>query len=230
MINNPETLFLFPTVIYRNFLDKDKYTENFKNHLDQFDFTSTNEVLTGEILGKSAIHHMDIFKPFYEDIALNARNYIDTLGVNDKMFDTYVTKSWLSIIDKQDYHMKFHSHTVADISFVYYHQVPENSDAICFSNMNLPNALFADMLNRERPNNFVYKDNPANFNSFFLVPEEGMLVMFPGKLSHGTIPHPSGKPQQGKRVAVVGDINLYLKPGLTGYETGRVSFDYMRKF
>lgn len=230
MINQPETLFLFPTAIYKNKLNKDVFRKMFAGHLNDYDFVSTDDVLTGEILGKSNIHHIDQFKQFYQTISFNAKLYVQALGVDSNMFDPYITKSWLSIIDKQDYHMKFHSHTVADISFVYYLDVPENPDAICFNNTTLPNSLFPDMLNQERKNHFVKQLNPANFNSFYLVPEEGMLVMFPGKQVHGTIPHPSGNPQKGKRVAIVGDINLYLKPGLNEYETGRISIDHMRKF
>ena len=230
MNNKPETLYLFPTIIYRNYLDASVYKEMFNNKLDQYDFVSTDDVLTGEILGRSDIHHVDQFKPFYQEITINAYQYLNALGVDYELFDLYVTKSWLSIIDKPDYHMKSHSHTVSDISFVYYLNVPENADAISFSNMNLPNALFHDLLNQERPNNFVKQVLPSNFNSFFIVPTEGTLIMFPGKQVHGTVPNPSGLPQSGKRVAIVGDINLYLKPGLTGYESGRVAIEHMRKF
>jgi hypothetical protein len=41
----------------------------------------------------------------------------------------------------------------------------------------------------------------------------------------------SSKPQNGCRIAVVGDVSLYIKPGTEnmGFESGRPAIDYMRK-
>lgn len=230
MTGQPQILNLFPLTIYKNDLDSKQYQDLFNGKLNSFDFTSSDDVLTGEILGKSSIHHIEEFKPFYEEVALNAREYLKILGVKENLFDVFVTKSWLSIIDKPDYHMRAHSHTVADISFVYYLQVPENADSIMFLNNSKQNELFHDLFEDMRERNFLSEYTVSNYNSFFVVPNEGMLLMFPGKQSHKTSANPSGELQQGKRIAVVGDINLYLKPGITGYESGRVSTDYMRKF
>ena len=54
--------------------------------------------------------------------------------------------------------------------------------------------------------------------------------MFPGKLNHGTVANPSGIEQNGRRIAIAGDITLVLKEGFNDYESGRMNKNFLKKF
>jgi hypothetical protein len=129
--------------------------------------------------------------------------------------------------------MRYHSHTTSDISFVYYLDVPENSDVISFANMHKPNEIFPGSLDdgRDYSHNLIREYCTANFNSYHFYPHEGMFVAFPGNMNHGTIANPKAtKPFEGRRVAVVGDTSLYLKPEVKGLEIGRIAPELIKKF
>lgn len=240
-----EVHYAFPTAIFTQQLEDFKSINKiFLDNIEPYDFTSTGEVLTGEYLGKISMHHNPLFKDFYKIVSECARDYVDFLGMREDIFEYHFTKSWLSIIDKPTLHMRYHSHSVSDISWVYYVQVPENADAISFFNKHKPNELFSGFMDdgRDSPLDDLYdftpkgktffkERNAANYTTFNVPPQEGMLILFPGKQQHGTIPHPDATgPQLGKRTAVVGDINLILKPGHLNFESGRINNDYMRTF
>jgi len=236
--------FIFPTAIYTaKPVNKNQYIETIINNISkyQFDSTDTNGsylVLSGEYAGKSNMHHDPALEDFYKMIVTHAKSYVDVLGIRENLFDYYINKSWLSVIDGPEHHMQYHIHSNADISFVYYVQVPENSDALSFLNTNKPNELFAGMFDTpagaDTNKNFFKERNPTNFTSWYFNPVPGMLFMFPGsKLQHGTVPSPERtQPPVGKRIAVAGDISIVLKPEYsgTGFESGRTSLNFMKKY
>jgi uncharacterized protein (TIGR02466 family) len=240
-IDNDQTqvTFVFPTAIYSAYPEnKEKYIQTFTENASKylFDKTEPNSdftVLSGEYLGINDIHHNPSFEDFFKMIVKHASAYVDVLGVRNDLFDYYVNKSWLSIIQDSDHHMRYHVHSNSDISFVYYVEVPENADCISFANYNKPNELFVGMFDEPEDKSldktFFKERNTSNYSSYFFPPYPGLLMMFPGKLHHGTVQNPNGK-QKGKRVAIVGDISLILKPQYKSFETGRMSLQYMRKF
>lgn len=238
-----EIHYAFPLAIYTKQLDNyEEFNRVILDNIAPYDFTSTDEVLTGEWLGKIAMHHNPLFKDFYKTVSDCAKDYVNFLGMRDDIFEYHFTKSWLSIIDKPQYHMGYHTHSISDISWVYYVEVPENADVISFSNMNKPNELFDGLMDDSREvdvnehNNpqgktFFRERNTPNYNTFFIPPHPGLLVMFPGKQRHGTVPHPqTTEPQLGKRTAVVGDINMHLKHDYLKFESGRINVNFMRTF
>lgn len=225
--------FLFPTVVYRNILkNKDKHVVTFKNNLDDYKFDTSDSTITGEYAGKVNVHHDEKFKHFFHDLRLELFEYLNVLGVRTDIFDFYVTKAWLSIID-QDKTMNTHAHSESHVSFVFYIDVPKNSNAIWFMNQHMPNELFEGLMDNTRPNHtelMVSEINVTNQGSVYFNPEPGMLLLFPSKVPHGVGPSPdSSGPQEGTRIALAGDINLYLKPGLNNFESGRIAVDFMRK-
>lgn len=232
-MSDPKLLMLFPTTVYAEVLDDHGYYDQlFLNNLDPYIFRNDNDVMTGEILGKVSMHHDLNFSDFYSTLAIKVRNYLNLMGVKEELFDIYITKTWLSVIDSDDYHMRVHSHTVSDISFVYYIQVPDDADVISFKHPHESSNIFNWYMDSGVGNNgFTREFTPSNIRSFFVEPKEGLLLLFPGQLPHGTEASPTASgPIKGRRLAVSGDINLHLKDGLLGYESGRIASGHMRKF
>lgn len=238
--NDKVNVFLvFPTAIYTAGLSEYKqYNDILLKNLDNYNFNTRDDNddhyrMTGEHLGKINIHHNELFLNFFKQIINHAQTYVESLGIKSELFDFYINKTWLSIIDEPDEHMVFHNHSNSDISFCYYLEVPENADCLSFKNIHKPNQLFLGMMDDSRPieKTFFRERNNLNYNSFYIPPYEGLLVMWPGHLPHGTIQNPyKDEPQKGRRNALAGDISLVLKPGYNDFESGRISLDYMRKF
>ena len=229
--DSSELLLMFPLAVYKAMLtDSDSINQTFFDNIEDYTFSSSLDTLTGDFLGKGNIHHNPLFKPFFDKISEHATNYMASLGVKTDIFDLFVNKCWLSIIDTPQYNMSYHTHTVADISFVYYLQIPENSDLISFANRHKQNELFPNLLDSDRPlpQTMLTEINSFNCSTYNIMPESGMLLMFPGKQSHGTIKNAAGD-FNGTRIAVVGDISLFFKPNYENTDYGRLPFNYMRK-
>jgi Putative 2OG-Fe(II) oxygenase len=230
----PQIFYMFPVAVYKNILaDYEKHNVILRDVLQSYIFKSDEDTLTGETIGQTDIHLIPELNEFFEHISSNIRQYLYSLGLKEHLLDIYFTKTWLSIIDQKDLHMRYHNHTSADISYVYYLDVPENSDVISFKNVHKPNDIFPGAFDdgREPEKTLIREYNTSNFNTYHLFPEEGMLVAFPGDLVHGTLANPNAdKPFKGRRVAVVGDVSVHLKPGILGLEMGRVPLEVMKKF
>jgi len=233
-MNTPQLFYMFPTAVYKNVVEGyQQYNVLLRDKLKKYIFKSDEDTLTGEIIGQIDIHLIPELNGFFEAISSNIRHYLYSLGLKEELLDIYFTKTWLSIIDNKDLHMRYHNHTSADISYVYYLDVPENSDVISFKNVSKPNDIFPGAFDdgRDPEKTLIREYNTANFNSYHLFPEEGMLVAFPGNLTHGTLANPNAdKPFEGRRVAVVGDISIHLKPNVVGLEMGRITPEAMKKF
>jgi hypothetical protein len=234
VVEDPELVFLFPLAVYKStFKYYQTYNQLLRNNLKDYIFESTSDLLTGEYNGQTDIHLIPQLEIFFNEVTSNIRSYIHGLGYKENLIDIYITKCWLSIIDKDDLHMRYHSHTSSDISFVYYLDVPENSDVISFANMHKPNEIFPGALDdgRDSEHNLIREYNTANFNTYHFYPHEGMFVAFPGGLNHGTIANPKAtEPFKGRRIAVVGDTSLHLKPEVKGLEIGRIAPELIKKF
>jgi uncharacterized protein (TIGR02466 family) len=234
---------IFPTAIYTARLnDYKKLNKTVLDNIDPYLFdTSYNDSVlgggwktTGEYEGKIDLHMNDKFDILFKQIAQHARAYVRILGMKDYLFDYYIHKTWLSLITDSNSHITPHIHSNSDISFVYYLEAPAGSDCISFSNKYRPNELFRGMMDDNRPEEktFYSVRNQLNYTSFNIMPNEGLLVMWPGStLMHGTVENTyvNEKPK-GRRNGLSGDISLVLKPKLNSYESGRVSLDLMKKF
>jgi len=218
---------IFPTMIYTNNFDP-KISDKLLPFLSPYDFSSADGI-QGEFLGLADMHLDDNLLDFYKMIVNEAGIYIDTLGINNKLFDLYIVKSTLSKISIPEHHFAAHKHFCSDISFVYYVQVPPGSDSLYFLNEFKPNELFGHMFDDVRERNMLTQYNAFNATAHYINPESGLLVMFPGKLLHGTRKM-SPEPFTGDRIAIVGDINLVLKPDQNNWETGKVDLSRWRKF
>ena len=212
---------IFPTCIYSHQLDSNLYQTDIDIAISKYMF-NRQDGIQGEYLGLADMHQNPVLQDFYRAIADNARIYTDTLGINNKLFDFYIVKSCLSKHSYNDDTMGRHVHNCSDISFVYYYQVPENSAALMFHDDNQSNQLFGGMFARERDRQMLTQTNPFNATEWYMKPVKGLLVMFPGKLPHSTRKL-TEEQFVGERIAIVGDINLVLKPDENNWETGKVS-------
>lgn len=240
MLDETEAHLIFPTVIYTAQLNNYReYNKVILDNIEPYNFETLDEQndiyrMTGEHIGKINMHHNSLFQDFFRQISIHAKSYVDLLGVKSDVFEYYITKTWLSILDKPGNHMNYHIHSNSDISFVYYLEVPADADCLSFKNVHRPNQLFSGMMDDDRfeqDKTFLKERNVTNYNSFFIPPREGLLVMWPGNLPHGTVPNPNlNKLQDGRRCGLAGDFNLILKSGYNDFESGRISLDYLRKF
>ena len=243
-----EVHYAFPLAIYTEKLDNhEEFNRVILDNIKPYDFISTETTLTGEWLGKINIHHNPLFEDFFKTVLRSIKDYVSFLGIEEEFFRYYFTKTWLSVIDRPELHFEYHIHPESDISWVYYVEVPKNAAAVAFGNLHLQNQLFEGMMSDGRlqkdatdningrdlaaPLSFFKERNTANFTSFHIPPSPGLLVLFPGKQRHATIapPYATG-PQEGKRIAVVGDVSMFLKPEHLAFESGRIYVDHMRTF
>lgn len=220
-------LAIFPTMIYCNNFDPN-ISAKLLPLLDPYTFSS-DDGIQGEYLGLADMHLDDKLADFYKMITNEARMYLESLCINNDLFDLYIVKSTLSKISIPEHHFAAHKHFCSDISFVYYVQVPPGSDSLYFLNEFKPNELFGHMFDDVRERNMLTQYNAFNATAHYINPESGLLVMFPGKLLHGTRKM-SPEPFTGDRIAIVGDINLVLKPDQNNWETGKVDLSRWRKF
>lgn len=217
---------IFPTVIYCNNLNP-MINQLLLPEIEPYRFSS--DQIQGEYLGLADMHLAESLSEFYQIISSEARIYIETLGINNDLFDLYFVKSTLSKLSTPDQHFVTHKHHCSDISFVYYVQVPPGSDTLYFLNEYKPNELFGYMFNHDRDRSMIANINAFNAITHNIDPEPGLLVLFPGKTPHGTR-NLSDEPFSGERIAIVGDINLVLKPEHNNWDTGKVNLSNWRKF
>ena len=89
---------------------------------------------------------------------------------------------WYNINPKYTYNRE-HTHLNSFLSGVYYIKVPENSGNIFFlrSQTEIDRMLFLNSKLEEQGN--LYSNNRTNVEHWF-VPQEGLLILFPGHLNH----------------------------------------------
>ena len=164
-----------------------------------------------ETTGNVDLHLDEAFDPLFSFAAGCASEYLDTLKLDRGVFDLNLVKTWLNIIT--EFHTPPHNHQDAHLSFVYYVQIPEGLDKpVYFSCEHKPNELFYGMTNAN-----ILEWNIHNSPTWFFKPQEGQLLMFPGKLYHHTGGYGSGQPDTGcktlddlkpRRISIAGDFLL----------------------
>jgi len=206
---------LFPTlVLEETFLDHNDLKKSFeKNVLSYFN----EEGLSYELV-KNDLHHDSNLRQLYVFATKMAKNYVSIMSIDSEIFDYYIPKSWLNVVGSQI--TPTHNHGEVSLSFVYYVNIPKGKENnITFYDENEKRELFANCIRMHPPKEW----NVFNSLGWSFTPQEGNMLMFPGKLNHGT----EGKPNivdnyvrsfsdyKSKRVAIAGDIVLvYKKPTL----------------
>lgn len=159
-------------------------------HFDQavqFKETFFNSVLThinsegfsSEVTGHVTIHHDETYKPMYEFVIQQLKEYVTGLGINANDFDYNVVKSWLNITKERD--NPVHNHADAHVSFSYYVNIPEDCQRdIVFINKE----FHTNNLNNGMMPFNVFEWNYYNAGTWSFTPSEGSLFIFPATLKH----------------------------------------------
>ena len=74
----------------------------------------------------------------------------------------------------------------------------------------------------------VKKYNDLNSRTFFIHPQEGVVLLFPSTVSHGT--KAVDENFKDERLAIVGDVNLILKEEFLHHSMGLIDEKYWMKF
>lgn len=159
---------------------KQVFFENIEKYITPFEGGSQDES------GIVNLHQHKELLPFYTYVATCAKDYVRELGVDPSEWAYHIVKSWWNANEKSN--IPEHDHSDAHISFVYYLNVPKDSNQLIFLPQHyhpndLTNGLFQEnyadvspILNRNK-----YNSSPA-FEAL-----EGNLIIFPGRLKHATI-------------------------------------------
>lgn len=195
------------------------------------------EGYTGETRGFLNVHNEDRYRPIYEYISRAIDRYLEAHSVSYENFDVNFVKSWLNVIRDRD--TPGHSHGDAQYSFIYYVNIPEDSQTeklLTFENpfsngsFSNPNEGFKSMFaNNVSENGWNY----MNSYSWSFKVNEGELFVFPSHLKHHTTtngvnvtevtenPYKTVEDLKNKRVCIAGDVVLtYSKkaPKSTGLQ------------
>ena len=169
---------LFPTLITQHHYDDyAKFKETF---FDRFPYHSNEHGQSNETTAHNDLHLDPAFSPLYTHIFKCLRKHIATVGLDPEFHQINLVKSW-SMITRQ-WHVIPHNHADAHISFTYYVNLPTDIvvDNICFSSTR-PNEYYHNIYTQNALN-----WNEYNANNFTIVPQEGMILIFPAKTIHFT--------------------------------------------
>jgi uncharacterized protein (TIGR02466 family) len=218
-----------PIVIYESNLHNiEEIKEVFHNKFSEYGFDirfvdgpDGGPTSTGEYLGKSYLHNDQDFEIFFEQLKFHITEYLTKLGFASHKLSYHILKSWYVIISNLN-GMNFHHHDSADLSFVYYVDVPEDCANIRFLNQNFrnQNAIFNGIfISGDTRKNFIGDfNNPHVRHSHPFKPGNGKLLLFPSSLEHGI----EDTDNSIKRYSIAGDIKFTLKKEILDYETGLV--------
>lgn len=167
-----------------NIYQKDIYLDNDKRHsiatfFDQFiadhNQSQSNSNFTGDVKGFGSIHRLAILSDLIKELEDSVLNYIATFSRMVDKIQVYHQKSWPVVITKGG-SVDCHKHGNADLSAVYYLDVPEGEggELVFYSplTMGLPsNSSGVDFF---RPKECAHAIKPYT----------GLLVIFPSALKH----------------------------------------------
>jgi uncharacterized protein (TIGR02466 family) len=206
---NYDLFSIFPTTVYvGKSTDHKNNKKNFYNVYSKYDFEDTT---VSENSGNPLLHLDQDLENLFKEVVSNTKTYIHEVLLVRDIFNVAITKSWISRSRNKTQEIPWHIHSTSQISFIYYINVPKNSNSIQFLNFNAPNNLFLGMNTeyKERDRMIVKDYNYHNANTFYITPEEGHIVLFPSSIRHCT-KNIFGD-FDGERLAIVGDITLVLK-------------------
>ena len=117
---------------------------------------------------------------FLKTIQPTAKNIMNNWGLHNINMDRYCY--WYNINYKYSYNNP-HVHPDSYLSGVYYIQVPSNSGKIVFERSTSERDRMVHQTRQIIKNN-IKVNNPCINNEYCFTPKEGMLILFPGHLSH----------------------------------------------
>lgn len=158
------------------------------------------------------VHHQEELTPLYMFVHDCAMNYLDRMGCDPFGLEIYITKSWVNLQSGEGNNV--HHHEDSHLSFVYYLNIPKDTQHIVFYNDQqwFP---YKGFVNAHKSGQGW---NAYNSGTWSFAPKEGELFVFPSKMRHGVesisgINRPVKTLQQIKdsRVSIAGDFFFTFK-------------------
>lgn len=202
---------LFPTLVCQfeySQTNAKKFKSIFKREVHKH---LTDDGFSSEVTGHVSIHHEPAFVDVYKFITKCVKQFIETYHVDPKQFDINVVKSWLNLTQGQA--NARHAHRDAQISFVYYVNIPVDIDsAIQFYDKGTKHQPFAGFCSLYNADGCW---DQFNSSSWRFDPQAGTVFVFPSSLYHDTVDD-AGFDRQGvdvktlwqNRISIVGDVVL----------------------
>lgn len=224
---------IFPTVIGEYHFDEysdQKYT--YLENIQKYIFKDNNKYVVGESTGVTYIHTDPIFKDIFKFITDSTKLHFEELKFDHSVFDIVIVKSWLNILDN-NISTPGHIHDTSHYSFVFYLNVPTNSDQLCFYINKNPNEPFSgsffDYKDQSDFRTLISEYNVLNSSEYSFQPKEGSAFIFPSNLHHCT--KKIGQMKNSHRISISGDILLVYKEELKpNYPTGLFPVSQWRIF
>jgi uncharacterized protein (TIGR02466 family) len=188
---------IFKSSIFKTEVKNENHINYFKKILDKEMKSNKGRVLSNK--GGYQTNDISSIKDnkVYEDIFIKpAIELIKNLNCSKSDIEINLDNFWINLNNKNDYNI-MHNHPKANLSGVYYIEVPNDSGNLIFQNHN----LLANGIN----NNYNFFDNPNFYTYFTIMPKKYDLILFPAELLHFVTPNTSNK----KRISVA--FNLTLK-------------------
>jgi hypothetical protein len=229
---NFEVVNFFPTTAYIGKIENHvEHKKSFYEVYPKFDWEEDQfNTTVSENAGNPLLHLEESLNPLFEEIIEHIKNYAQNVLLLKDVFDYVITKTWLSRSRNSEDEIPWHIHSTSHISFSYYVNVPKNAHSIKFSNKHLPNSLFLGMTkdHKDYSRQLVKNYNDINCETFFMIPNEGNIIVFPSKTIHST----SGMSLKfdGERLAIVGDVTLVLKEEYLSYSMGYIHQKYWKTY
>lgn len=209
MIGNIRSL--FPLTVYTvkaGISEEDRYTivEHIDSCAEKTDDEKRDYSWTGDINGHHDLQHHPLYRSVINAMSLGIYEYMAALGYNSDRFVPYFTKCW-GVKQSETRTVPHHDHGSAHISAVYYPRVPEGSGAFALTHFNHPNEFFTTAFNEDSyADGNVSRTVHTDAEQYIKV-EDDLLLLFPSKTKHRTMPNKSSEP----RYSVTADIVLTMK-------------------
>lgn len=184
----------FPLAVYYEDLEGAKeqnikmkdYVLNFQEKKTKKSHVSKKYAWTGDVHGFGRIHNDPKFKWLVGQVEEHCIYYLEKLGHNMNKIDLYIQRAW-PVISKKNQSITKHAHYNANISAVYYIDVPvtENiEDAGCFVIHNSSNQNELQKGITTGSTKAISQWNDLNCKSAQYPPVAGRLLIFPAHQQH----------------------------------------------
>ena len=166
---------LFTTSIYEklNFINDYDITRLI-NHIKNNKVNVSNDNFSGNVdssFSPEPNGFLDDFIDLKNNINEEIKKCADIIGCENNL---EISNSWYNI-QKKDSRLNMHTHPNSIISGILYLKVDENSSKLYFSN---PNPIIRTL--------YYNKKNSDNYDSYAIVPQSGLLLMWPSWMLHGS--------------------------------------------
>ena len=141
---------------------------------------------TGDLNGVWQLHDHDDFRGLTDQVVACVWDYLDATGFQCQLLDLHLQRCW-PVLSEWGQVVGRHHHPTAHLSAVVYLSDGETGDvgALCLHAPHQLNELVPGLaVGHGGP---IREDHPANQSDWRLVPQPGLLVLFPSRLDHSVL-------------------------------------------